>query len=317
MSQTPNSENRTQRRAREREERKAAKRLASFNSDSQPSSSQSVPTLSSNNKKKNKKSTGGSFKKTNGLATPQDEKPAYNSVVGPSPCPLIMVESGAAPSVAVDVAFSQHKQINKPVTATSQETAPMTKSVDQTAVPNGVQDDQAASALKKEDATAAAVTTAATTTAAATAATPSSVNEPVAQKEVKEEKGSVVDPVVNGGQAESGPNADQQHSATTVEDKQQLQTTPASEKEKGSSPKPTPSESNQTNNTLVGKEDSEKQPLSPQKEANSSPVSNSPPPSEEKKSTKLLDKFKEKSKTGAKNEPKKESKKKVWQFWKK
>ncbi|KAJ2961659.1 hypothetical protein NQZ79_g3098 [Umbelopsis isabellina] len=312
MSQTPTSENRAQRRAREREEKKAAKRLASFNSDTNPGSSQSVPTISSNNKKKSKRSTGGSLKKANGLTTPQSEKPAFYSVVGPSPCPLIMVESGAAPSVAVDVAFSQHKQTNKPVTVTSQETAPMTKSVDQTVVPNGVQDDQAASASKKEEATVAA--TAATATAAATASSP---NEPVAQKEVKEEKGQVVDSVVSGGQPEAGSNADQQHSATTVEDKKQLQTAPASEKEKGSSPNPTPSESNQTNKTLVGKEDSEKQQSSSPKKDATPPVSASPPPAEGKKSPNLLDKFKEKSKTGAKNEPKKESKKKIWQFWKK
>lgn len=298
MSQTPTGENRAQRRARERDERKAAKRLASFNSDSQPGSSQSVPTLNSNNKKKSKRSTGGSVKRTDGLATPLDEKPAYFSVTGPSPCPLIMVESGAAPSVAVEVAFSQHKQTNKPVTATSQETAPMTKSVDQTAVPNTVQAaDQAAPVPKeKEHATVAAAATAATATAAA--ATASSPNEPVAQKEVKEEKGPVVDPIVNGGQPETGSNADQQHSATTVEDKKQLQTTPASETEKGSSPKPTPSESNQTNNTLVGKEDSEKQQSTPpMKEAKPSPVSSSPSPSDEKKSAKLLDKIKEKAKS--------------------
>ncbi|KAG2181799.1 hypothetical protein INT44_008614 [Umbelopsis vinacea] len=108
MSQTPTTESRPQRRARERMELKAAKRLGSFNSDSKTLSTDSVPTKASlNNKKKYKKLSVSPTKPS--FDTQVSSSPGSKisvAVVGSSPCKLIMVESAGAPFVSVEADYS-------------------------------------------------------------------------------------------------------------------------------------------------------------------------------------------------------------------
>lgn len=106
MSQTPTTENRTQRRARERQEMKVAKRLASFNSDSKTLSTDSVPTKASlNNKKKQRKSNVNPSRPSFDSQVSSSPVSKISAVVGKSPCKLIMVESAGAPFVSVEAAY--------------------------------------------------------------------------------------------------------------------------------------------------------------------------------------------------------------------
>jgi len=106
MSQNPTTENRAQRRARERQEMKAAKRLASFNSDSKTLSTDSVPTKASlNNKKKQRKSNVSPTRPSFDSQVSSSPGSKISAVVGKSPCKLIMVESAGAPFVSVEAAY--------------------------------------------------------------------------------------------------------------------------------------------------------------------------------------------------------------------
>ncbi|KAH8548832.1 hypothetical protein BGW37DRAFT_505256 [Umbelopsis sp. PMI_123] len=356
MSQQPTTENRAQRRAREREEKKAAKRFANFNSESKPLPTASVSSKATlNNKKKHRKSIAGSTKPSivPNVSTSPGSK--ISAVVGKSPCKLIMVESSTAPSVAVQAAYNV-----KPTVAPAKTTTKKIEKVQQTA-PKSIE--PVVVELPKSE--------------------PEVVQTPQKENTQEEKNGgnsSVVDPMVDNvdtpkvsedeSKIEPESSSEEVHSSTATPEKPTIASPACNDTTATTDGKPEP---NKSAVTLVGNEESEK-PSAPQQQANtpaptsqtvktsaetpsatpSSPtISDTTPATSEKKTPTVLDIFKkEKSKKvselgwhglpgvaetslfllmlctcfhetnyqsvpQSKSDSKKESKKKAWQFWKK
>lgn len=304
MSQNSTTENRTQRRARERQEMKAAKRLASFNSDSKTLSTESVPTKASlNNKKKQKKSNVSPTRPSLDKQVSSSPGSKISAVVGKSPCKLIMVESAGAPFVSVEAAYPVKTSIvlaKASVAPTVATTQPIEK-VEETTM----KDPEVVELPKAE----------------------MPVVEQTPQKEnTQEEKNggasSVADPSVSVDETTNAPVAEVErkkepesssellHSSTATPETTTVIASSPAYNDTDSQPEP-----NKSAVTLVGNEESEK-PSAPQQQANRPPPPTSPqtvktPPVETqsakaptsntkvnsgRKSPNLLDILKEKSK---------------------
>ncbi|KAI8580104.1 hypothetical protein K450DRAFT_239433 [Umbelopsis ramanniana AG] len=305
MSQTPTAESRAQRRARERQELKAAKRLASFNSDTKTLSTDSIPTKASlNNKKKHRKSNVSPTRPSFDTQVSSSPGSKISAVVGKSPCKLIMVESAGAPFVSVEATYFMKVSVAPTITAT--------KPVEQQPVVN---EPEVVEAPKVE----------------------APLVEQTPQKENSQENNggnsSLVDPtvddtmnaaIVTEAEKESERSSEIAHSSIATPETTVIASSPACNDSHA--------EPNKSAVTLIGNEESEK-PSAPQQQANTPaptlqtvntpPVetsrSKSPSGVNGKKSPNLLDILKEKSKKSKSDSKKeaKESKKKPWQFWKK
>jgi hypothetical protein len=305
MSQTPTTENRAQRRARERQEMKAAKRLASFNSDSKTLSTDSVPTKASlNNKKKHRKSNVSPTRPSFDTQVSGSPGSKISAVVGKSPCKLIMVESAAAPFVSVEAAYPMKVSV-VPVKATTVPTITTPQPIEQVQQP-AVTEPEVVELPKAE--------------APVLKQTPQKENS---QEEKNGGNSSVVDPNVNVDEtmnapavnvteveSEKEPDSPSEllHSSIATPETTIIASSPACNDTTTDSQ----AEPNKSAVTLIGNEESEK-PSAPQQQANTpAPTSQTvkTPPVETssvkspsnnttvsgKKSPNLLDIFKEKSK---------------------
>lgn len=261
MSQTQQPvENRGQRRAREKEEKKASKRLASFHSEAKPSSTQSVPTL--NNKKKNRKSTAPVKAMSERPVSDFSNEKISATAAMKSPCELIMVESTTAPSVAVKANYD-----------------PVIRAI----VTDVAEDHQAVD--KEEEASLADQNQEVSSTTMSQA-----ITQTPQEEESKENDGgsaSVADPITNDSDSKQAHSSvektetvsEAEHSSvaaaakTVVQDEtttnQQL--TPASKQELNT---PVASESTKSNVTLVGKEEVEAEKKQQQKPEMAQPQAN-------------------------------------------